>query len=610
MLRREQIKDRMLKTAARIWDVPEAQIESNFDPLVVLLLEACAAEYEQLESKLQATQDRLLDKLAEHILPNVIMHSQPASSIVKTSPTENNTTIDEKISFNINQKIQQVGKPAYSKEFFFTPIGQFNLLKAELSYMCTPGSAYKCLSNGSKEVLQSQQKSGNGYVNTLWLTFQLDASVKSLKGLQLYFDLKGHSEAQHFYESLQCCKTFYNNAEIVCTGGFYNQEQFELNLNDALSNGLSYNRKIQKKIAGIYENRFLHFPEHFDINPQPIPADLLEILPEKAIQEINSSTTITLKLELGRMFQQDTLDRLICVSNAFPVINRTLQTLHYKTDPLVNIVPVATNDIFLDLAEITTAGNAPYKINISADTRQMSEGEAMIRSSGIGKTSSNDIRQIISNLADAIRDESAYFTRINNDFVLSRLKEITRILTRLEDQVSLAENKKETINYLLIRPKAAGESLSVKYWTTAGAEAHYIKAGSALNAHNHSLVHNKNTFLLTNCSGGKSNVSDAEKQWMLKQELHSGGKIISAEDIKLLCFRIFGNKLKNISISKNISAAPTTTEGFQRSIDILLQLNHEAAETNIDEVNYLCAELQYYLTQNASPIYPFKIKLK
>jgi hypothetical protein len=46
-----------------------------------------------------------------------------------------------------------------------------------------------------------------------------------------------------------------------------------------------------------------------------------------------------------------------------------------------------------------------------------------------------------------------------------------------------------------------------------------------------------------------------------------------------------------------------------RTVDILLTLSPEVKDTMKDEVGYLCNALEYQLSQNAAPIYPFRIKV-
>ena len=48
---REHIKTRMLRTASRVWGYSETESENNFDPLVSMLLTACASELEKISGE-------------------------------------------------------------------------------------------------------------------------------------------------------------------------------------------------------------------------------------------------------------------------------------------------------------------------------------------------------------------------------------------------------------------------------------------------------------------------------------------------------------------------------------------------------------------------------
>lgn len=606
MLKKEQIKDRMLKTAARLWEVPEGEIESNFDPLIMLLLETCAGELEHIGSGINASQSRLLDRLSELILPEAMINARPASCVMYAAPVEPLSAVDETIRFYTTQRMQQAGAAAYNRDFYFTPIGRFQLLKATLGYMKAGNKVYRISGNGQKELIHDS--GGQGSSGTIWLALTPDKLLSNLQGLQLFFDMKGHSEAGTFYNSLHHAKGWINGQEINLETGYFNGTQFDLNLEEALSTGHDYTRKVHRQVAGIYRNRFLHIAQDLPVRPAALP-DEWQNLPEKVLQAIEAEAPVFIRIETGRLFQQETLDRLSCSINAFPVVNRSLHSMNYRTDTWVNIIPMQIEGSFLDLHSITGSSGTRYKINISADTRQVEEGEAIVRSSGVGKTSSREVREIIGSLTEAIRDESAYFSRMSNDFVLARLREITRILARLEDQMQVARDQKDAMHYLLLKPGAAGESVTVNYWTTLGTEAHSVKAGTPLTAFNHTLTHSKGAYTLTNVTGGKSIVSESEKKYILKRQLSSGGKVVSAEDVKLLSYQLFGDKLKKVEVRKGIQPGEGPQQGFARTIDIFLTLGPPQNETAKDELDYLCGELDYNLSLHASPVYPFRIVL-
>ncbi|WP_118949655.1 type VI secretion system baseplate subunit TssF [Taibaiella helva] len=607
MLKKEQIRDRMLKTAARLWEIPEGEIESNFDPLILLLLETCAGELEQIGAGINATQSRLIDRLAELILPEAMINAQPGSCIMQAQPVEARAILDETTRFYTTQRLQQAGTAAYNRDFYFTPVGSFRLLKAGLSYMKAGNKYFRFTPNGQKELVGDSGQ--GGYSDELWLALTPDKGLNSFKGLQLFFDLKGHSEAPLFYNSLHHTKAFAEGQELALESGYYKGAQFELNLEEVLSSGYNYSRKVHRQVAGIYARQFLNLPQDLKPVPGAIPDSWMD-MPEKNLQALQAEGAVFIRITLGRMFRQETLDRLHCSINAFPVINRSLNTLNYRTDNWVNIIPIPIEGSFLDLHSITGSSGGRYQINSSADGRQVEEGEAIVRAGGVGKTNAREVREIIGSLMEAIRDESAYFSRMSNEFVLARLREITRILARLEDQMQVARDKKEALHYLLLKPRASGESVTVSYWTTNGTEAHAVRTGTALTAFNHTLTPSRGAFTLTNVTGGKSTVTDSEKKYILKRQLSSGGKIVSAEDVKLLSYQLLGDKLKKIEVRKGVQPGTGHQQGFRRTIDIFLTLAPRQNDSEQDEVSYICRELEYYLSLHASPVYPFRLVLQ
>jgi hypothetical protein len=147
----------------------------------------------------------------------------------------------------------------------------------------------------------------------------------------------------------------------------------------------------------------------------------------------------------------------------------------------------------------------------------------------------------------------------------------------------------------------------VNYWTTNDEDANNIRAGININAVNNTLINSKKSQTLTGFSGGKKTVSESEKKTVLRQQLLSGGKIISAEDVKLLCVQLYGNKLKKVDVQKGVQVSHKTGEGFNRTIDVILTYSNLVNESLKNEMDNLYRELEFILKSNASPVYPFRI---
>ena len=605
-VRKERIKDQMVNTAARLWGIEESEIEHNFDPLALLLIEACAAELEKIGNNINDSHKRLLNYLAEIIVPDSLYGSIPASGIVQAMPLESFAEVGLESAFYLTQKIHRpVTNTTETIDFYLSPIGKFRLINATATYMVSGNKLFRIKENSSKELLFSPERMNNS--NEIWLALNADKSVNSLNGLNIYFDLRSNSSAKNFYNSLSYAKGWMNETAIEIHSGFGTNEGIGIDQKEILLTGDDRTSKVNRKTAFIYQNRFLQISDPAKIVPGVVPLSWQEKFPPDIIKQIEGEKLVFIKLELPQFFPQEVFDIVTCNINAFPVVNKKINSFNYRTDDWLNIIPVPVTGTFFDLASVKSEKGELYKIRPSAATDALVAGEVIVRTSGVGKTSSQEVRDMINNITETIRDQSAYFGQISNEVILGRLREIGKILTGLEDNILTTADKKPEYHYLMLRPKKNGEMISVNYWATNGSDANNIKAGVSLTGANNTLLNIKKSHTLTSFSGGNHAVTEVEKRTILRQQLLSGGKIISAEDVKLLCGQLYGNKLKKVEVEKAVQVSNKPGEGFTRTIDVILTYSNLVADPMSSEMDNLSRELEFVLQNNASPLYPFRV---
>ncbi len=608
MQKKERIKDQMVRTAARLWQVPENEIDTSFDPLILLMMEACAAELEKIGYDISASHGRLLDRLASLILPEAMLGPSPASAIMHATPVEPVAVIDSLTRFNTAQAVKTaVG--IRNTELFFSPAGNFTLHKALLSYLLVGNKLYRIGIGGQRELMAGAETPGSAIVQDIWLAIELDKAVETLQELSIFFDLRSHSEAGTFYKSLAGAKGTIGNIAIVLKKGYYDKAQFEPDLREMLQTGDDFTKKTARKIAGIYSSRFLHISEHISVQElatTSVPEEWQQRLPDALVKQIAAKPMIYLRITPGRSFHQEALDTISCTINAVPVINRRLNVQSYRTEPWVNIVPVQVEGSFLDLHSITSSSGGGYKFRISGDAQHLEEGEALVRNAGVGKAGSREVREIIGSLLEAIRDESAFFSDIGKRSYTGAPQgdQHHSCPPRRWGRALCRPPRIATIYSVEAQKPAASNSASstgppMEPMPTA------LKTGTTLTPYSHTLVAAKGAYLISNSAGGRHSLSDTERRNMLKRELLSKGKIISADDVKLLCAQLFGSSLKGVEVRKGVQAGISANQGFTRTIDVVLMLDETTQTT--DERDYLRGELEYTLGEAGSPVYPFRV---
>jgi len=604
---REQIKDRLVRLAAEQWNLDENEIEANFDPLLILIFDAVAGEIEQIGYRIRDIQNNLLNKLSSLMLPQSLLNAKPASCVLTARPNGDTAILKSETNFSTTVRVSRADEVAKDADINFTPIGETKLINVQLSHIRIGGKLYRCDNSGKKTLIHDE---GNNLMShEIHFALQTNGSVNSLAGLQFFFDLKGHSEAHNFYFTLRETQLLINGNPTPIDMGYYKNTQYEATLKDVFNKDSDYSLKLQRETAAIYRNQFITIDESADpISTNTTPHPLLENLPEKLQQEIHTPNVVYGTFQLGRPFAPEVTERLQIVANAFPAINRKLEKIYHKTEKWLNIIPLLIHGSYLDIHSIEGSNGMKYRLQSAHYDNKVEEGEAIIRAARISKSSSADIRNALKSLTEAIRDESAYFSRISNDFISSRLNEISRILRRLEDQIQLSKDEKPSFRYVLLRSKNPGETVQVSYWNTSPREAGFVKAHLQFRPFQHSLTEVSSCYSVTTAIGGRETLSDYAQKQMLVRQLTSKGKIISVEDIRLLCFELFGPQLKKVAVQKSMHVLPGKNSGFSRFIDIQLYLSKHNFSDN--EVAYLEKQLRYQLETEGCFAYPFTITIK
>ena len=604
LLKKEQIRDRMIRLAAAHWQVPENEIEANFDPLLMLIFDVLAGEVENIGHQINDVRSRLLNELSTIMLPHALLRAKPASCILTATPAERTTVLNEEQSFSTVAVTQIPGAPASETELNFTPNGEVKLFRLTPDFLRLGNRVYK-LGDAGRKSLVHEDLQDKAPVNEIHCTLQTREAFTSLQGLQLFFDLKGHSEASDFYFAVQHGRLFVNEQEAAFTKGYYKQEQYETGLKDSLEMEGDYSRKVRREIAGIYRQQFITLQDEH-LAAAAADAPIFKNLPGKLQEEIRAKETIHITLRLGRYFQQEVLERLLIGINAFPALNRKPEKVHFKTEKWINIIPLPVKGSYLDIKSIENSEGGRYKLRRDSGEDAVHEGQAIVRTARVARDSSRDVRNTINSLLESIRDESAYFSRISNDFIASQLNEISKLLTRLQDRLSASGDEKPAFNYVLLRSMKDQETVFVQYWSTTPAAAAALKAASTFKPVMHTLTTSP-CFSLTAASGGVETYSDYAQKQMLVRQLSSRGKIISREDIRLLCYELFGPRLQDVVVHKKMTVLQGARTGITRTIGIDLHLKQ--GDYPEDELSYLQKLLAYQLETHASFAFPFEINI-
>ncbi|NHE58474.1 type VI secretion system baseplate subunit TssF [Cyclobacterium plantarum] len=588
----------MLKHVARMWGYAETQAESNFDPLVGLLLEACATELEKVSSDIHASRARIMERLVGLLSPETLTGALPAHAVASAMPLENTAVLDPDMQFYTRIKLgtNSENQEPLGKDVYFSPTGPFRLNKAGLQLMVIGNQLYKITGN-QKEVLATAPEGLSR--DTVWLG--IDHPEVGLHQTTFYFDFRNEADKSLFYHQLPKAQWFFDDRRLIHTQDFgFSENTIDKQtwIGSDTTEGIRL-RQVIRQTNQFYQPYFITL-----LDPEEETAggsngqsqDILDGFQGKEVDEWKSQPIRWVKICFPEILSGSLLKDLVCIMNCFPVINRQVHEVNFRMQDIINVVPLHSEDLFLDLEKVQTDDNRPLSTGGRGIDGTTSTAMLM-RQGGIGRFDERDAADTIDYLLQLLRDESAAFAIMDNDFVNKEMKNLKQVMNKLEQRLHASQVQKGSTPYLVIQrdQQLLKPNLTIQYSSTYGDLANHIKPGTRLLPYNGGSFISNNIILASRSIGGRNKLSATEKVMAYKNALLSKDRLTSAEDIKAYCESEMGKKVKHIAIEKGVCCLPDAKRGYQKSIVVSINLQEEdyKSMSQSGELDYWKA----YLTQ-------------
>jgi len=613
---KENIKTRMLKNVARLWGYSETESESNFDPLVSMLLSACSIELEKISGEIEGSRARVLERLVQLLSPDAFTGALPAHALACGRPIEKVSKVSEDEQFYIPRKLSSVTEneePVW-KDMFFSPTSGFQLNKASIKYMATGTSLYRVNNSINKELIAQSDSGKELPACSLWLG--IDQPGVSLKNTLFYFDLRNEAQKQLFYHQLPKAAWYWNDQPIAHLPGygsrFISGEQ--LDLETVMNREDNSDGKIKNQVNAFYKPYFISLTD-----PDNLTAGSDNSLLSSMVAETFGTKTMKLLqlvplrwicVDFPQTVNSRMLEDVFCVMNCFPVFNRRLHDLTYRLQEVVNIIPLQTEDVFLDLDEVSN--DEGKLLNIRSPRKKNDDAHGvLLRSGGVGRFDERDAASIVNYLVQLLRDESAAYSSMGNEFMNNEVKQLQQIINRLEQRIFSNQLIQESIPYLVVRnnSKSAWQNIFIRYWSTCGTDANNIKAGGVLRPYKGSNLEGNQLLLVTTTMGGRNKLGTTESVLAYKSALLSKDRLITPEDIKAFCHYQLGEKVSRIDILKGIMIHPDEKKGFAKTIDVHITVYKKEYDDMNEkgEVSFWIDNLKLMLEEKSVIILPYRV---
>ncbi len=604
----------MLKNAARIWGYKDTELETAYDPLVGLLMGALSVELEKVSDEIESSQARILDRLAQLLTPDVLTASRPSHAIVHARPSEPELMLNKEQQLYTSRKVTSNISSAreQTKDIFFSSAMPVKLLHGDIRYMAAGNTVYQFINSFQKEMAFEAVRGQSLDTLTLWLGISLNERVKNLGDSALFFDIRNESEKDAFLQNLVLAKFYLNDKEVTTTPGLIGSRNSQRKNN--IHQELDITPKVENYVREFYNNQFITLSdrdgllENEKINRMKFPREFNGIFSDKDLQKIQEEL-IWIKVVFPSSMKHEVLGDVNCSMNAFPVINRRLHKFSYRLQDNLNIIPLNAEDIFFDLRIVYSSDGTIFQSKPLTNYNKLEGGTYALRHGGVARFDSRSASELISHLTDLLRDESAAFSVLGNEFLSSDIRQLNQVIASLEQKSGKVTHSKETVSYLMIRSRGQQENIFIEFWTLNGLLANNLRAGHKLDVYSGGDLDNDSILLLTATSGGLEKLSSTDSLNAYKEAVLTRGRVVTMQDIKSVCLHELGALVSDVEVRKGVMVDSHTRNGIRRVIEIIL---HPIPKQDIpvEDWTRYARGLEVTLAEKSTGMYPFKVMVQ
>jgi len=610
---KEKIKSRMIKNASRLWGYHDTETESSFDPLVGLLIGALASELEKISGEIHNSESRVVEKLVEILTPDSVVGAYPSHGILCAQPNQPTFEIHPSAQFYLSRKVKNAldNSRTEQQNTFFTPAGSYKLFNGKVRYIATERTLFEMDKEGYKEAISESFVILGREFNKVWIGLEFTSEIESFEGLSLFFDLRSELYEETFYQSLSRAKWFLNDKPVDFSNGYsINSNATKKNYDAFSSLDWDTSSKVCDHVSRFYNKNFMTLTDDPSVKDFLIktnyPQSLLASFNKETL-EIIKTPCVWVRLDFFQPMPIEVIENIFCSLNCFPVINRQLHKFTYSARDQVTIIPLKADNAFFDMSSVSGSSGTKYSQRNFSRVQEIERGSYVLRQGGVGRFDNRNAVEILNYLLELLRDENAAFSILSADIVYSNLREMNQIIARIEQRLTDTNAQKENISYIMLRSSKNEETVFIEFWSTDGLQANNIKPGTPINVFSGSDLKKESVRFLTVTSGGRDRMDTEDRINSYRKALLSKGRVVSAEDIKALCFEHFGKNLEKAEITKGIASGATADTGFIRTIDIHLHLSKKGVQLSDEELKFLKEDLKVKLEEASMNILPYRI---
>lgn len=609
----EKVKKDLKAHLGEQWD---AETE-DFDPLVELLITAFAGEYKEILYFLDQSEQRILDKLLDHVFPDYRNISTPAHTIIQVRPTLKLFSLKENHSFDLS--IENVDDSAY-----FSPLFPATLINGKVGFIASDSWLFipSEKENGPEKI--PIRNVPDDICSRLTIGLFLDKSLKHLTELLLYFQLT--DQANNWDE--EALWEILTKSDWKLNGNIVAVDQLKKNDSSNLfKEELQTTSQIEANILKRYKKNFFALKsdisslgdgfdssevvlQNSDLNPF-LTDPARTIILEKIQNAEDRLVVIDIRLR-RKMNIEDITNRLSFHINAFPIINRQLRRPKaeesYFNRTSIKAIKIEPDGDFWGIHRVFNAEDQQEYHFRPHSSFSLKSNDTFTLFKAWERSDDNISWKGILYLLSILRRERK--EKDLRDILEKKISidEFIRIINELSSSAAFSIQKSDI--YVVLNSKEE-EQVIVEYWTTQGKLLEGVHSTedlvfqvTASNLIEDSIV------VLSPLIKGKDKKQDDTDISYLREKILSGGRVVTFQDIKNVCllelesYNLPNVDLQDIKVERAVDKDPIFDLCRVIAVNIAVE---KVFHTNENLISAITKRLLDELTARSSFFLPFRI---
>ncbi|MBR5972173.1 MAG: type VI secretion system baseplate subunit TssF [Paludibacteraceae bacterium] len=566
---KEEIKDRMIRTALEYWNIKKIE---NLDPFIRLLIEALAMQLHHVSDDIADIEVRTMRRLSEILLPEVVTVVQPSHAILHVNPLIDNMSTNLFDGFSITAPF--LGRKD-DTTFSFYPVCKTQLRKGTVKMLVTEGNVYEIMPDQNKKLLLKKNTIPEN-VNKVFLGIEFAAQEVELKNLSVYFDFPNLDRRADYLHYLSSSVWKWKGDQLDIHRGLYEEKSEEGRVLTEFFTHTKTDYSVNSNVMDYYKDSYITID-----SSQKVYAEDFSKMPFGFVsydyneyEQVFDKKLLWLEIEMPPYFNSSILSGMQVSINTFPVVNKEMHTKNNLVKKDFGVIPLPTfeREYFFDVIEVTDDKGKKYKDSYGYKENKTDDCFSL-RQGGCESFDKRNIKEYLIRLQGLLEDELSLFSSISGGNNFENLNLIESLLHKIDLITKDSSGEVEMPYYLFVEPPQQSTFFYLKYWTSFGPIANGMRIGATLNLLGDSFGDYEMPMFLTTTVGGKEPLSERERIAKFKYILSSRNRIVTNNDIRNFFYSEMSDSLTDIKIEKGISTGVESGLGLQRTIDIHLIVN-------------------------------------